>query len=272
MKFPIRILFCMLLAYMNARAQNGNYELGARSVGLSGATITLSDAYAGFNNIGALADHPVTSVCFSSAMLYGIPELLKIGIGLNGELFNGVGSINLYRFGDQNLSEHKISAGYSHKIRFISLGIQLSYIQFLISNYGSAGTVSLELGGLINISQKFVIGGYLFQPLKLGQRFEQLSFQHAILKAGLSYRPSENLMANIEYKWYGNMQHFLIFGIEYMIRGKIALRTGFNIETLQSTMGIGFRPGKFRLDYAVMIHPVLGVSHEFSININFQHP
>jgi len=257
---------------MNARAQNGNYELGARSLGLSGTTVTISDAYAGFSNIGALADHPATSVCFSSAMLYGIPELLKIGIGLSGELFNGVGSVNLYRFGDQHLSEHKISVGYSHKIRFISLGVQLSYIQFLISNYGSAGTLSLEFGGLINFNQKFVVGGYFFHPFKLGQKFEKLSFLSTMLKTGLSYRPSENLMVNIEYKWNGKMEHFLIFGFEYLVRGKIALRTGFNIETLQSTMGIGFRPGKFRLDYAIMIHPVLGVSHEFSVNINFQQP
>jgi hypothetical protein len=143
---------------MNARAQNGNYELGARSLGLSGTTITLSDTFAGFNNIGALADQDGISLCFSSAMLYGIPELLKIGIGLNGELFNGVGSVNIYRFGNQNLSENKIGVGYSHRIRFISLGIQLSYIQFLISNYGSAGTLSLEFGGLIEFSPKVVIG------------------------------------------------------------------------------------------------------------------
>jgi len=271
MKFPIRILFCILLAYMNARAQNGNYELGARSLGLSGTTITLSDTFAGFNNIGALADQDGISLCFSSAMLYGIPELLKIGIGLNGELFNGVGSVNIYRFGNQNLSEHKIGVGYSHRIRFISLGIQLSYIQFLISNYGSAGTLSLEFGGLIKFSSKVVLGGYFFHPLEISQRFKQLSFLQTLLKTGLSYRPSENLMANIEYKWNGNMMHFLIFGIEYLVRGKIALRTGFNIETLQSTLGIGFRPETFRLDYAIMIHPLLGVSHEFSFNINFHH-
>jgi hypothetical protein len=196
---------------------------------------------------------------------------LKIGIGLNGELFNGVGSVNIYRFGNQNLSEHKIGVGYSHRIRFISLGIQLSYIQFLISNYGSAGTLSLEFGGLIKFSSKVVLGGYFFHPLEIGLRFKQLSFLHTLLKTGLSYRPSENLMANIEYKWNGNMMHFLIFGIEYLVRGKIALRTGFNIETLQSTLGIGFRPETFRLDYAIMIHPLLGVSHEFSFNINFHH-
>lgn len=272
MKFLIRIIFCMLPVYLNAVAQNGNYELGARSLGLSGANITLTDAYSGFNNIGALADHHGTSLCFSSSMLYGIPELLKIGLGFNGELFNGIGSINLYRFGDQHLSELKIGVGYSHRIRFISLGIQLSYIQFLLSGYGSAGSMSLEIGGIIELCPKFMLGGYLFHPFLSGQRFEHLSFLPTILKTGLSYRPSGDLMANIEYKWNGNIEHSLIFGIEYLVRGKVALRTGFNAKSLQSTMGLGFRPGKFRLDYAILIHPVLGISQEFSVNINFQQP
>lgn len=272
MKFLIRIIFCLLSVFIKAVAQNGNYELGARSLGLSNANITLSDAYSGFNNIGALADHHGTSVCLSSSMLYGIPGLLKIGIGFNGELFKGIGSINLYRFGDQHLSEHKIGVGYSHKIRNISLGIQTSYIQFLISGYGSAGLLSLEIGGLIELCPEFLLGAYLFHPLLPGQRFEQLSYLPTILKTGLSYRPSRNLMANVEYKWNGNKEHLLIFGIEYLVRGKVALRTGLNSKSLQSTMGLGFMSGKFVLDYAIMIHPVLGISHEFSVNLNFQHP
>ena len=271
MKFFIRIIFCLLSANMNAVAQHGNYGLGARSLGLSNANITLSDAYSGFNNIGALADHQGTSVCFSSSMLYGIPDLLRIGLGFNGEIFNGIGSINLYRFGDQHLSEHKIGVGYSHRVRFISLGVQLSYIQYLISGYGSAGSLSLEIGGLIELCPEFLLGGYLFHPFLPGQS-EQLDFLPTILKTGMSYRPSRNLMSNIEYKWNGNKEHSLIFGIEYLVRGKVALRTGINTESLQSTMGLGFRPGKFRLDYAIMIHPVLGISQEFSVNINFQQP
>jgi hypothetical protein len=272
MRFLIGILVCLHFVNLNAFTQNGSYELGARSLGLSGSTITVSDAYAGFNNIGALAGQQGISVCFSSSILYGIPELLKIGIGLNGELLKGIGSVNIYRFGNGDLSEQKISLGYSHQIRFVSLGIQISYIQFLISSYGSAGSLSLEIGGLIKFSKKFIIGGYLFHPLGSGRKSDNPDFLNTILKTGVSYRPSENLMANIEYKWNFGRELILFAGLEYMVRGKVALRTGFNINSLQSTMGIGFRPGKFRLDYAVLIHPVLGISNELSVNVNFSDP
>lgn len=272
MKFLIGILFCLHFAFLKASAQNGNFELGARSMGISGTTITISDAYAGFNNIGALAGQKGISACFSSSILYGIPELLKIGVALNSGLFKGVGSVNVYRFGNRNLSEQKISLGYSHQIRFVSLGIQLGYTQVLIPNYGSAGSVSFEFGGLIKFSRKIIIGGYLFYPLVVGQRSDYPGFLLTILKTGLSYRPSEDLMANIEYKCKFSTASVVTVGFEYVIRGKVALRTGFNINTLQSTMGIGFRTGKFRLDYAVMIHPVLGISNELSVNVNFSNP
>lgn len=272
MKFLIRILFCLLYSYLHVNAQNGNYELGARSLGMSGSTMTISDAYAGFNNIGALAGQQGISVCFSSSILYGIPELLKIGVGLNGPLLKGNGTVNIYRFGNRDLSEQKISLGYSHQIHFISLGVQFSYIQLLISNYGSVRSLSFEIGGLIKISRKFMIGGYLFHPFGSGQRSEYPSFLNTILKSGLSYRPSENLMVNLELKWKFSQDPIVIVGFEYIIRGKVALRTGYNMDNLQSTIGIGFKPGKFRLDYAVMIHPVLGISNEFSVNVNFSEP
>ncbi len=272
MKFLIGILFCTHFAYLKARSQNGNFELGARSMGMSGTTITISDAYAGFNNIGALAGQKGISACFSSSILYGIPELLKIGAGLNAGLLKGVGCVNVYRFGSGDLSEQKISLGYSHQIRFISLGIQLGYIQVLIPNYGSGGSVSFEFGGLIKVGRKIIVGGYLFHPLGNGQKPGYPGFLNTILKTGLSYRPSENLMANIEYKWKISTTSVVTLGFEYMIGGKVPLRTGFNMNTLQSTMGIGFRPGKFRLDYAVMIHPVLGLSNELSVKVNFSNP
>jgi hypothetical protein len=272
MKFLIGILFCLHFAYLKASAQNGNFELGARSLGISGSSITISDAYAGFNNIGALAGQDGISTCFSSSVLYGIPDLLKIGVALNKGLFKGVGSLSVYRFGNGNLSEQKISLGYSHQIRFISLGIQLGYIQVLIPNYGSTGSLSFEFGGLIKAGRKIIIGGYLFYPMVSGKGSDYPGFLNTILKMGLSYRPSENLMANIEYKWKFSTASVVTVGFEYMIRGKVALRTGFNTNTLQSTVGLGFMPGKFRLDYAVMIHSVLGISNELSVNVNFSNP
>jgi hypothetical protein len=272
MRFLIGILFCLHFAYQKARAQDGNFELGARSMGISGSSITISDAYAGFNNIGALAGQKGISACFSSSILYGIPELLKIGFALNTTLFKGVGSLNMYRFGNGNLSEQKISLGYGHQIRFISLGIQLGYIQHLIPDYSSAGSVSFEFGGLIKFSSKIIMGGYLLYPLKSGQKPDYPGFLSTILKTGLSYRPSEYLMANIEYKWKYSAASVVTVGFEYMIRGKLAIRTGFNMHTLQSTMGIGFRPGRFRLDYAILIHPLLGISNELSVIVSFTNP
>jgi hypothetical protein len=258
------ILACILLFCHTANAQNGHYVSGGRSMGMSDTAITLSDAFSPFNNIGSLASCRELNVYFTSALLYGIPGLLKIAAGLNGQIFKGVGTFNIYRFGDGLFNEHKLGVGYSHQIRHISLGLQLSYTQFKMEGYGIVRQVSFELGGVIKICPEVFLGAYVFWPPRLSDNTGTIGLSTALLKTGLSYRPVTKLMINLEYHHYLHSRRYWTFGIEYVIRERIALRSGMNLEAFHSTFGIGFFPGKLMIDYAVSIHPVLGISHEFS--------
>ena len=271
MKYLSGILFCILPICLKVDAQNGNYITGARAISLSGTSITLSDAFSAFNNIGALASHEGITACFSSSLLYGIPGLIKMGAGLNGGLLGGVAAVHLFRFGDDLFNEHKLGIGYSHKIRFISLGLQVNYIQYKMEGYGSAGIVCFEFGGTVKICPEIIFGAYIFNPTKANPYQDNGSFLPVLLRSGLSYRPVGHLMMNVEYYYYVFQNHCLSFGLEYIIREKIALRTGVTLESLRSTFGIGFRPGRFRIDYAADVHPLLGISHEFSVTLNIKY-
>jgi hypothetical protein len=270
MKVITGILSCILLLNFKADAQNGNYNLGARSMGISNTSITISDAFASFNNIGALASQNNLSAYFSSSILYGIPGLLIVGAGLNRALLKGTATINFFRFGDDLFNEHKIGLGYSHKIRFISLGLQVNYIQYNIQGYGSSAVISFEFGGVIEICPELLLGAYIFNPTQSDPFHEQSNFLPTILKAGISYKPAENLMINAEYHSCLFLNQYWIFGMEYLIREKVALRTGITLDTFRSTFGVGVKPGKLEINYAIDIHPILGISHEFSLTINIR--
>jgi hypothetical protein len=197
-------------------------------------------------------------------MLYGFSGLLKVAAGLNGEVLKGMGTINLYRFGDDLLNEHKLGIGYSHKIRYVSIGLQLNYIQYRIEGYGSAGSVSVEFGGVVELLPEIHFGAYIFRPVISNADPDSGGFLPTLLKTGLSYRPVSNLMLNVEYQYYIFTGQYLSFGMEYVAREKIALRTGINLQTLRSTFGIGFCPNRLKIDYAIDLHPLLGLSHEFT--------
>jgi len=202
-------------------------------------------------------------------MYYGIPDLITAGAGVNSRIFKkGTGSLNFYRFGDNLYNEHKVGLGYSHLIRFVSLGLQVNYIQYKIEGYGSANLVALELGGVVKILPVLHFGAYVFNPFQSDPYHEKNGFLPMLLKAGLSYRPITNLMLNIEYQYYLFVRRLLSLGMEYLIRDKFAVRTGITLVTQRSTFGIGFKPGKFQINYAVDVHPLLGISHELSVSLN----
>jgi hypothetical protein len=268
MKYFLRILSGILLLQFTANAQNGNYNAGGRSRGMANTSITLSDAFAAFNNVAALASQKDLSLCFFSSMYYGTPGLFTLGAGLNSHILKGTASLNFYRFGDDLFNEHKVGLGYSHKIRFVSLGIQINYIQYKIEGYGSSGLAVLEFGGIVTILPELHFGAYIFNPTQSDPYRDRSGILPMFLKTGLSYRPVTNLMLNIEYQYYLFIKSSLSIGMEYVIREKVAVRTGITLWTLRSTFGIGFMPGKFQVNYAADVHPLLGISHEFSITLN----
>jgi len=172
---------------------------------------------------------------------------------------------DFWEIGGWEFNEHKVGLGYSHQIHFVSLGIQINYIQFNIDGYGSSGLVVLEFGGIVKILPELRFGAYIFNPAQSDPYHDRSGILPMLLKAGLSYRPVPNLMLNIEYHYYLYIKRSLSIGLEYVIREKVAVRTGINLWTQRSTFGIGFSPGKFQINYAVDVHPLLGISHEFSV-------
>lgn len=267
MKCITGLVLSMLLFHEGTLAQGNNYATGARSRGISGTSTTLSDAYASMNNIGALAPHNKSGCYFTSSLLYGIPGLLKIGAGYNGRLLKGLATINFFRLGDRWFSEYKLGLGYSHRIRYISLGIQLNCIQYRMQDYGTLRFIGIEMGGLVKISSALLFGAYIINPIFFRDDHDPGSLSGALLKAGISYRPSGHLMFNLESHYEVEGYHYLLAGLEYILRDKFILRTGFNLEILTSSFGFGFRTERLTMDYAADLHPSLGLSHEVSLTL-----
>jgi hypothetical protein len=51
-------------------------------------------------------------------------------------------------------------------------------------------------------------------------------------------------------------------GLEYVIKNRFVARTGFNTTNLESFFGLGFLIDPVEMDYALNIHPGLGLTHQ----------
>lgn len=258
--FPLFILFNWGLY-----AQQGHYSLGARSMSMANASLTIFDDFAAYNNPAGLAKTESHSLFFSCKNHYNLDGLFSIGAGYNSKVFSGVGTINFFRFGDHLYNEHKIGLGFSHKIRFVSLGLQLNYIQINMEGYSRRRRLAIEFGGIAEVSKKVLIAAHIFNLNKALFK-KRITGLPVIIKGGISYRPVELLMFNIEYEHTIDQFSLIKIGMEYALKEKVFLRTGMVLDTNKPTLGIGFRPRKFYINYSVEIHPFLGYSQELSIS------
>ena len=251
-------------------AQQGNYQSGARSSALAHASITLSDTWSIFNNIGALAEVEAPELIGSYRIPYGISELSTVTIGGAYPALGGTFGAGIHRFGKDLYNEHRLSLGYSNKLGIVSLGINTCYYQVHIEGGGTDGNLMIDFGGRATLSRQLYFGAHISninQATLSDNRHSQIP---TYLKTGLSYRPNSGLMLNIEAEKSLETSLNLKAGLEYMIVDRIYLRTGIETISHISSFGAGFYPERLHVDYAYAIHPELGDIHEVSFSYQIQ--
>lgn len=264
------LLCCSLLLIPgDLWAQNGRYDLGARANGMGNASVTLADEWSMFNNIGGLARNENTLGFLTYQNRYGVPEFNTFGGGFVKPLLNGVAGIGVFRFGDDLYNEQKINVGFSNKFGLTSLGLNANYLQYNIEGSGTRGVLTLDFGGLVDITEYLVFGA---QVTNINQaKLSPFTGEKVptVMSAGLSYRPSKELILNAEVEKDLDFDAYFKMGLEYQLVDKVAIRTGLVTEPFESAFGIGFTPSAFDVDYAFKNNPDLGDIHELSITYRF---
>lgn len=248
-----------------------NPELvGARALGMGNASVTVSDQWGVFNNIAGIAKTQYVSVFASYENRFGLAEFQTFSLGGVISISKKWGSfgISFSRFGDEVYNEQKLGLGYAHQIANVSLGIKLNYVQANIQDLGSGGNIAFELGGIAELIPSILFFGahiYNFNQSEISAEFENEKIP-VVMKAGLSYRPLESLMLNLETE--KDVEQAAIFkaGLEYELIESLKFRTGINSQTEASFFGLGFSPRFLEFDYALAWTGDLGLTHHVSLS------
>lgn len=266
----MRILAFLILFFpVNLHAQNGDYFDGARAMGMGKAVVAVKDEYSSINNIAGVSAARHEAIAFSVHNLYQIKGLNVFTASGHLRYRHGAFFLSAFRFGDDVLNENKLGIGYSHTIRFVSLGIRVNYVQFRSSGSASLRTVNLEMGGIAEILPSLAIGAYLFYP---GQPLfnEHIPYAaRAHLKAGTIYRPESNTVLACQVDKTPGEKMIVRTGIEHFLKGKIYLRAGMSLDPQVFFTGFGIPIRKIQVDHSISIHPALGISYQFSLVFKF---
>lgn len=237
--------------------------MGARAAGISFTSSVLKDEWSLFNNVGGLAGIEKTNTSFAVEVRPTMPGANRVAAVFSFPLKFGVAGVGFFRFGDNLYSEQIISTGYSNRFGIASLGVKVNYIQYRSEAFGSKSAVTVNFGGVADITSQLSVGAYITninQP-KLSDSDERLPTK---LVAGFGFKPVEKLLLvteiekDLEYDptWKG--------GVEYVIHKKIVLRTGFNLHPNAAFFGMGFQTWKLKIDYALQFSNALNFAHQAS--------
>ncbi|HLF32764.1 MAG TPA: hypothetical protein VI583_00920 [Cyclobacteriaceae bacterium] len=265
MRYSTSAILCLFYS-IGSPCQSVDFRMGGRAMSMGFANAAVSDEWSAYNNIGSLgAQELKQAAAVSYRSIYAIEGLGKIAAVTVWPLGKFSGTLNFFRFGDDRFNESRAGLGLGHKIGFACLGLQINFHQLMIENFGSRGIFYFDAGGLVELFKEFHVGAYIQNISQT--RSSRISGEKFPVNMGLgvSYRPGDEVMLNVEVEKRHDGFTEARAGIEFSIRDRLFLRTGINLDPARNFFGLGIRPLRFKIDYALATQAHLGMSHEVTI-------
>jgi hypothetical protein len=263
-------LLVVVLIVKIGNAQSISTQMGARAAGMGFASSGLTDEWSLFNNMGSLGATDEMSAATSYELRTQLTNANRLAFAFNAPIRWGVTSVGAFRFGDDLYNEQMVSLGFGNKFGIASLGIKANYIQYQADGFGTYGAISIDFGGLAQLTDQLSIGAYItnLNQAKLNTDYsaENISTR---LTAGITFTPNKSLLITTEIDKDIAYEAIWRTGMEYSFKEKFLIRTGFNLNPQSGFFGLGVKRKKIRADYAIQFNSLLGASHQAAVSYWF---
>lgn len=246
-------------------AQNGKFT------GMANSSVMLYDAWAIVNNQAGLSDlkQPVAGICYSNK--FQLKETSTQTALFVLPTRTGNFGLSYNRFGYNLYSENKIGLAYARNLgKYISTGLQFDYLYYhQAENYGNRGAFLLELGLVARPTNHLTLGVHVYNPTRTKLADYNDERVPTRMRFGLGYQFSDMVTLTIETEKDLLYQARFKCGLEYQMVKNLFLRTGFNTEPNQFSVGAGYIFHHLTADLAFMTHPSLPLSTQASLTYSF---
>jgi hypothetical protein len=267
----LRIFTPALLLFLSQKvlSQSVSTSMGGRAIGIAYASSTLNDEWSLFNNTGGLARIKKISASASYEINPSLAGANRTAAVLNTPTQLGTAAIGFFRFGDELYSEQVISGGFGNQLGIASIGLKVNYIQYRAEGFGIKKAVSVNFGGIAEITPSLTIGAYITninQPKISRQGNERIP---AKLTTGISFKSSDRVRLFAEIEKDIEYDPTLKGAFEYVIYKKLFVRTGFNLQPNAGFFGLGFLSRRLKIDYGMQYVSSLHLIHQASATYQF---
>lgn len=262
------ILFALLLPVVSFSSEPDKVP-SARTAGLGGSTIAISDPWSIFNNQAGLGWQRNYWAGVYHENRYFVKELGYSTLGGCIPVKPGTFGVSLTHFGYSQFNQSRFSLSYGMMLsKSIAAGIGINYHSLHLTNeYGSTSSITAEGGIIYQPIDKLAIGAHVFNPTQssLGSS-QNLPTSFGI---GLVYKPNNNILLTIQGD--DNTQSSPIFrtGLEYSPVSSLSIRVGMATNPMLLSFGLGWKVKSLIFDLAFSYHEILGYTPHISLAYTF---
>jgi hypothetical protein len=241
-------------------------QIGARALGVSGATLTYTDVWSQYHNQAGLAYLKGINIGVGFQNEFLVKELSTKSLAFALPLKSGVWGLNYYYFGYPKFNENKVGLAFARSLgKRIAVGIQLDYIYTHIEGeYGNNGIPLGEIGILAEPIDNLLIGAHLNNVWRTKRGDISDEYFPTIFKIGASYHLYQKALLSIEFEKDLDLDPVFKTGLEFELIEKLYFRAGIATNPNIFSFGLGYSFAYLKADLAFSKHPVLGYSQGIS--------
>ena len=234
-------------------------EIDQPAYGYGPFQATDQTAWAMFRNMAGLASAKDIELLLGYHIPFHQPELQSLAVGVQIPSTPSLG-ISYYQTGTEVFLNQQVGVSAAIALDSFDFGLRIRYWSVSISGRPPLNTFSIDGGLQIRINNQLTAGivmGNLSQSKLQHEEMLPISWY-----SGVKYTPSPELAVIIEFgQILGSPWEFRT-GIAYSIKERFMARTGFNLLTHRGYFGIGFKQKRLQVDYAIDVHPHLGITQQ----------
>ncbi len=268
MNKTLQILLFLCFAAIRLSAAD-NYPVGARSIALSNAFISVTDPWSTFHNQATLSNLSNFSAGVFYESKYLVDELSLAAGTVVLPTLNGTVGFSFSQFGKGTFKESKIGLAYSKRLsKKLNAAIQFDYFSYRFpENEKSHGFPTFEAGITYRATRELSLGFHVFNPIKNGVKTyygkENLAAKYRL---GGHYKFSDMVLLAFEIEKQTDIKIKAKSGLEFLPLKNLTLRIGFSGKPAQISGGIGYSFSKITTNIAFSYHGSLGFSPSVSVN------
>ncbi len=247
-------------------------EGGARALALGRAATALDGDVWGHYNPASWATLPGRAGAAFASQAFGLSELRIGAVAFAEPTRFGTFAATARTYGFSDFRETSLGLGFARAIpvsatRAVHGGLHLRYYGVSITDYGSAGTLGLSLGAMMEVVPGLQFG-FLAQNVNR-PGFSDLDPLQATLDVGLAYEPIEEAL--VLFSVAKDLDYPVSFrgGLEVRPVEELFLRAGFSTAPVRFSSGVGVAVGILRADIAAERHEALGWTPAFGVGVQF---